>query len=213
MESQEVEISGRTAINVALQTSSIGIEEVVAVGYGVQKKSDVMGALVSISEDVIKERPVQNAIEAMQGKAAGVDIVSNVRPGEVSSVSIRGTRSITASNSPLYVVDGIIMMGSINDINPNDIASMEILKDASSTAIYGSRGANGVILITTKQGKKGKVTVNYEGSLTLSTINSLTEWATAGEALDRYRQAYPSRKSFSAWGECQSDVAWFQFTT
>jgi TonB-dependent SusC/RagA subfamily outer membrane receptor len=125
----------------------------------------------------------------MPGKAAGVDIVSNVRPGEVASVTIRGTRSISASNSPLYVVDGIILMGSINDINPNDISSMEILKDASATAIYGSRGANGVILITTKKGSKGQMTVNYDVTTSFDNIHSLTDWASSGEAIDRMRQA------------------------
>jgi len=190
MKTQEIAIGNKTVINVTLAEESIGLDEVVAVGYGTVKKSDVTGALTRISAEVLKERPVQNAIDAMQGKAAGVDIVSNIRPGTVATVTIRGTRSITASNDPLYVVDGVILMGSLNDINPNDIASMEVLKDASATAIYGSRGANGVILITTKQGKKGKVDINYDGNVTLNTINSLTEWATAGEALDRYRQAY-----------------------
>ena len=198
MKKQEIAIEGKTTISIILEEEAIGLEEVVAIGYGTVKRSDVMGALVSVSEKTMKERPVQNAIDAMQGKAAGVDIVTNVRPGTVSSVTIRGTRSITASNSPLYVVDGVILMGDLNDINPNDVASMEILKDASSTAIYGSRGANGVILITTKQGKKGKMDINYEGNVTLNTINSLTKWASAGEAIDRYRQAYINAGAYKA---------------
>jgi len=198
MKTEEIAVGNKTVINLTMIEESIGLDEVVAVGYGVQKKSDVTGALVSISADVLKERPVQNAVDAMQGKAAGVDIVSNVRPGAVSSVSIRGTRSITASNDPLYVVDGIILMGSLNDINPNDIASVEILKDASATAIYGSRGANGVILISTKQGKKGKIDISYDGNTTFTTINSLTDWATAGESLDRYRQAYINAGAYKA---------------
>jgi TonB-dependent starch-binding outer membrane protein SusC len=189
MKSQEIPVNGQTAIEVVLKPENVEIEEVVAVGYGVVRKSDVTGALTSVTEKTIKERPLQNAVQAMQGKAAGVDIVSNVRPGEVASISIRGTRSINGSNSPLFVVDGIIMMGTINDINPNDIASIEILKDASATAIYGSRGANGVVLVTTKSGKKGNVQVNYDASLSVDNINSLTDWASAGEALDRYRVA------------------------
>lgn len=200
MITKEVEIGSQTEINVIMEASNIGLDEVVAIGYGTVKKSDVMGALISIKEEVIKERPVQNAIEAMQGKAAGVDIISNVRPGEISSVNIRGTRSISASNAPLYVVDGVILMGNLNDVNPNDIASMEILKDASSTAIYGSRGANGVVLITTKQGKKGKIDINYEESTSFTKINSLTEWATAGEAIDRYRQAYINAGAYVSGG-------------
>jgi len=198
MKTEEIAVGNKSVLNLVMTEETIGIEEVVAVGYGTAKKSDVTGALTSVSEKTIKEKPVQNALQAMQGKAAGVDIVSNVRPGSVASVSIRGTRSITASNDPLYVVDGIILMGSLNDINPNDIASIEILKDASSTAIYGSRGANGVILITTKQGKKGRIDINYDGNVTLTTINSLTDWATAGEAIDRYRQAYINAGAYKA---------------
>jgi len=189
MKTQEVTIGKKTVINITLNEESIGLDEVVAVGYGTAKRSDITGALTRVTEKTIKERPVQNAIQAMQGKAAGVDIVSNVRPGEVSSVTIRGTRSISASNSPLYVVDGIILMGSINDINPNDISSMEILKDASATAIYGSRGANGVILITTKKGSKGQLSVNYDVTTSFDNINSLTDWANSGEAMDRMRLA------------------------
>jgi TonB-linked SusC/RagA family outer membrane protein len=187
MKKQEIAIEGKTNINIILEEETIGLEEVVAIGYGTVRKSDVTGALASVSEKTIREKPVQNAVQAMQGKAAGVDIVSNVRPGEVASVSIRGSRSFSGTNSPLYVVDGIILMGSINDINPNDIASMEILKDASATAIYGSRGANGVVLITTKKGTKGSLTVNYDATMSFDNIHSLTNWASAGEALDRMR--------------------------
>lgn len=189
MKTEEIAAGNKTVINVTMTEESIGLEEVVAVGYGTVKKSDITGALTRVTEKTIKERPVQNAIQAMQGKAAGVDIVSNVRPGEVASVTIRGTRSISASNSPLYVVDGIILMGSINDINPNDISSMEILKDASATAIYGSRGANGVILITTKKGSKGQLTINYDATSAFENIHSLTDWASSGEAIDRMRLA------------------------
>ncbi len=189
MESQKVPVGTKNVINVKLSESSVALGEVVSIGYARVKKSDVTGALTQVTEKTIRERPVQNAINAIQGKAAGVDIVSNQRPGTVSSITIRGSRSIIGSNSPLYVVDGIVLMGDMNDVDPNDIASMEILKDASSTAIYGSRGANGVILITTKSGKKGKVNIDYSGTITLDHINSLTDWASAGEMLDRYRLA------------------------
>lgn len=189
MKMQELAIGNKSTINIVMEEENIGIEEVVVVGYGTVRKSDVTGALVSISEKTIKERPVQNAVQAIQGKVAGVDIVSNVRPGEVASVTIRGTRSISASNTPLYVVDGIILMGSVNDINPNDIANMEILKDASATAIYGARGANGVVLITTKQGKKGRLSVNYDETTSFDNIHSATNWAGSGEAMDRMRLA------------------------
>ncbi len=187
MKPQEILIGNQSVFNIVMEEETIGLDEVVVVGYGTVKKSDVTGALTSVTEKAIKERPVQNAIQAMQGKAAGVDIVSNVRPGETASINIRGTRSINGSNQPLFVVDGIIMMGTINDINPNDIASIEILKDASATAIYGSRGANGVVLVTTKAGKRGTVSVNYDASMAIDNIRSLTDWASAGEALDRFR--------------------------
>ncbi|MDP4273279.1 MAG: TonB-dependent receptor [Bacteroidota bacterium] len=188
-ETQEVNAKGRTELDIELVSSVSKLDEVVVVGYGTAKKSDITGSLTSVSEKTLKERPVQNAIQALQGKAAGVDIVSNIRPGEIAKVTIRGTRSINGSNDPLYVVDGIIFMGSINDLNTNDISNIEILKDASATAIYGSRGANGVILITTKNGSKGQLTINYDASLTFDQIHSVTKWASAGEALDRMRLA------------------------
>ncbi len=186
---QSLPVAGKNSFKVILKEDTKTLDEVVVVGYGVQKKSDVTGAITSVNEKVLKERPVQNAISAMQGKAAGVDIQSNVRPGETSAVVIRGTRSINASNSPLYIVDGVVLMGDVNDINPNDIESMEILKDAASTAIYGSRGANGVVLITTKSGKAGKVQIDYNMTVSADKINSLTDWASAGEMIDRIRTA------------------------
>src|SRR5574344_164498 len=118
--------------------------------------------MVSVSGEQLNVKPVSNAFEALQGKAAGVDITSSERPGTVGSIHIRGNRSITATQSPLYVVDGVhLSAGGIESINPRDIQSIDILKDASSTAIYGSRGANGVVLITTKRGKVGKMSLNY----------------------------------------------------
>lgn len=188
---QTISLNGQSSIKILLKEDSNTLDEVVVVGYGTQKKSDVTGALVSITEKQIKQRPVENALQAMQGKAPGVDITTNSRPGQLGEVRIRGVRSINAGNDPLYVVDGIpLTAGSVADINPNDIASMEILKDASSTAIYGSRGANGVILISTKKGKSGKCSVNYDGTVTFSRINSVTDWMGSGELLDWQRSAY-----------------------
>lgn len=184
-----IPVEGRRSIDAQMAETVLELDEIVVVGYGTVKKSDVTGALTRVTEKTIKDRPVQNTVDALQGKAAGVDIVSNMRPGEISSITIRGTRSISGSNAPLYVVDGIILMGNVNDINPNDVASVEILKDASAAAIYGSRGANGVVLITTKSGKKGTLSINYDASVTFDNIHSLTNWASAGEALDRYRVA------------------------
>jgi len=172
MKSREIPVAGRMRVNLAMEEESIGIEEVVAVGYGVQKKSDVTGALTSVSAEELTLRPVNNTFEALQGKAAGVDITTSERPGTVGSIRIRGNRSLTATNAPLYVVDGVPLMSasSIETLNPRDIESIDILKDASATAIYGSRGANGVIIITTKQGKSGRFSLNYSGTLTTSNI-------------------------------------------
>lgn len=205
MKTQEIQLNGRTSINVVLKEETIGLEEVVAIGYGVQKKSDVTGALTSVSSEELTSRPVNNAVEAMQGKAAGVDITSNERPGTVGDITIRGVRSLTASNSPLYVVDGIplvtgtvdaagnddnkVTLGGIDNLNPSDIESIDILKDASATAIYGSRGANGVVLITTKKGKAGKFSLNLDASLTIENIHEYSPLFNAGEYVEYRRWA------------------------
>lgn len=190
--SEEVVVGSQSQISISLLPDLQTLSELVVVGYGTQKKSDVTGALVSVGEEEIKARPIVNALEAMQGKAAGVDITSNERPGEVGQINIRGVRSLTASNAPLYVVDGVPLMSAsgIETINPLDIESMDILKDASATAIYGSRGANGVVLITTKRGKAGKTTLNYSGSTTVENIHDRTEMMDADEYLTWRRWAY-----------------------
>jgi TonB-linked SusC/RagA family outer membrane protein len=190
---EEYVVGSNTTIDVTMIEDIMRLDEVVVVGYGTVKKSDVTGSLTSVTAETLQERPVQDALQAMQGRAAGVDVVSNIRPGEVATVVIRGNKSLTASEdqkAPLYVIDGIIHLGrNLNDINTNDIASMEILKDASATAIYGSRGANGVVLITTKKGTAGKVSINYDGTISFDKIHSVTDWADAGHALDRKRLA------------------------
>jgi len=212
MKMQEISAEGKTTINVTLEDETIGIEEVVAVGYGVQKKSDVTGSLVRVGAEEIRSRPVTNAVQAMQGRAAGVDITSNERPGTVGDITIRGVRSLTASNSPLYVVDGIplvtgtvdaggntsnkVTLGGIDNMNPNDIESIDILKDASATAIYGSRGANGVVLITTKKGKSGKLSLNFDSSVTTEKIHEFSPLFSAGDYVEYRRwaeyNAYPT---------------------
>ncbi|MBR1933956.1 MAG: TonB-dependent receptor [Prevotella sp.] len=170
--SQTVPVAGNNILSITMQEDRQQLDEVVVVGYGVQKKSDVTGSMASVSGDELNSRPVSNALEAMQGRAAGVDITTNERPGELGSIMIRGQRSITASSAPLYVVDGVPLMSAsaIETLNPRDIESIDILKDASATAIYGSRGANGVVLVTTKQGKKGRMSIDYTGTLTVSNI-------------------------------------------
>lgn len=164
MRSQEVVIGSQTTVNVTMDVDAIGIEEVVAIGYGYQKKSDLTGAVVSVSnEDMNLGGTVSNAAQALQGRTAGVLVTQNSKaPGGSVSIRIRGSNSISSNNEPLYVVDGFPTSNGA-DINPNDIESMQILKDASATAIYGARGANGVILITTKRGKSGESEITYNG--------------------------------------------------
>ncbi|GEO05136.1 SusC/RagA family TonB-linked outer membrane protein [Adhaeribacter aerolatus] len=160
----EKTFSGPGAVNITMSEDAKALQEVVVVGYGTQKKSQVTGAISSVSSKEISELPVTNAQQALQGRAAGVEVLSQGNsPGGGVNVRIRGRRSFNAGNDPLFVVDGIPLSGDISDINPQDIESMEVLKDASSTAIYGSRGANGVVIITTKRGTPGKVSVTYDG--------------------------------------------------
>ncbi len=163
---QSIKVTNQTNLSVVLKENAALLNEVVVVGYGSQKKSDITGAMVNVKSDIIKQAPVANIASALQGLAAGVDVQmagGDTRPGAVPTIRIRGERSIKAGNDALVVVDGVPFAGSLNDINNDDIQSVSILKDASSTAIYGSRGANGVVLITTKRGSKGKTQVSYNG--------------------------------------------------
>lgn len=194
--SQEVQVGPSNVINISLASDLQQLSEVIVVGYGSQKKSDLTGAITSVSATTIRERPITNIAEALQGNAAGVHVTTNMRPGELPVVRIRGNRSINASNDPLYVVDGIPIISelgvssfSLNDINPNDVESIEVLKDASATAIYGSRGANGVILVTTKKGKKGQLKVDYSSTLSLDSYRNLTDWMSGGQYVDIWRSS------------------------
>ncbi|QDK79045.1 TonB-dependent receptor [Spirosoma sp. KCTC 42546] len=160
-ESQEVKPGDQATLNVTLKVSERGLQEVVVVGYGEQRKSDVTGATSTVTAKEIAKRPLIRVEQALQGTTSGVVVASSSgQPGRGLSVRIRGANSITGSNEPLYVIDGFIG-GNIESLNPNDIESLEILKDASATAIYGSRGSNGVVLITTRSGQEGKAKVNF----------------------------------------------------
>ncbi|KAA6300253.1 MAG: TonB-dependent receptor SusC, partial [Candidatus Ordinivivax streblomastigis] len=188
---QRVAVNGRTTINITLAEDAKALDEVVVVGYGVQKKSDVTGAIGQVTAKDLVTKPVSNAFEAIQGKIAGVDITTSTRPGELGSISIRGNRSLTASNAPLYVVDGVVLSaGGIENINPYDIESINILKDASSTAIYGSRGANGVVLVTTKRGKTGTMQLNYSGALTYENLHDMAPPMSASDYITWRRWAF-----------------------
>jgi TonB-linked SusC/RagA family outer membrane protein len=188
---QEIPINGNRQPTITMAPLDNSLQDVVVIGYGTVKRKDVTGAVAGIGQKDIRSRPVDNAIQAMQGKVAGVDISSNERPGTVPNINIRGVRSLTASNSPLFVVDNIpLITGGIENINPGDIESIDVLKDASATAIYGSRGANGVVIITTKQGKAGKVTLNFNHSVTLENLVDNREMFDANEYITFKRWAY-----------------------
>ncbi|MCU4177241.1 TonB-dependent receptor [Marinilabiliaceae bacterium N1Y90] len=206
-ENKKIEVGTQTVLNVQLQMDTEGLDEVVVVGYGTMKKSDLSGASVSLDADKLVAAGIANIDQALQGRAAGVTAVSTSgQPGGAVSVRVRGQSTVNAGAEPLYVIDGVPMQNTatgghdlglgdalgnsptsgvspLSKLNPNDIVSMEILKDASATAIYGSQGANGVIIITTKRGKEGDAKFNYEGSYgvqrqnTLIDIMNLTDFA------------------------------------
>ena len=163
--SQQVQVSKRNVINIELVQLSSNLTDVVVVGYGTQKRSDLTGSIATLSSKAYKDQPVLNVSSALQGRVAGVSVTNNSgAPGGAVKIRIRGANSVNANNDPLYVVDGIALSSiGLADINVNDIESMEVLKDASATAVYGSRGANGVILITTKSGRSGDPKIEYHG--------------------------------------------------
>ncbi len=170
-DTQEIVVGERDVLNVTMITSTIGLEEIVVVGYGTVRKSDITGSITSVDVAKIRDVPAATVVKALQGKTAGVEIQNIGRqPGAGSQIRIRGNRSLSASNDPLVIVDGIPYGGSINDIASDDIASIEVLKDASATVIYGSRGSNGVIIITTRKGEAGDIKVNYNGYYGLNTV-------------------------------------------
>lgn len=206
MKTQEMAIQDQSVINVTMVEDAIGLDEVVAIGYGTVRKRDLTGSVVSVGAEKLEERPYSNAMQALSGQMSGVQITQTQgAPGIAPTVKVRGASSINAGTTPLYVVDGIplednttnststgVSSGSnmdfnrnpLNYINPNDIESIEILKDASSAAIYGSRGANGVVLITTKQGKAGKTKIEANYEFGISRVNRKTEMMNAAEFIE-----------------------------
>ena len=163
-ETQEVKVGNQSNLNITLKEDNAQLDEVVVVGYGVQKKKLVTGATVQVKGEEIAKLNTTNALEAMQSSTPGVQITqSSSQPGKGYKVYIRGIGT-TGNSAPLYVIDGVAG-GSLDDINPADIESIDILKDAASAAIYGARAANGVILVTTKQGKAGKIELSYNGAM------------------------------------------------
>ncbi|PQA56921.1 SusC/RagA family TonB-linked outer membrane protein [Siphonobacter curvatus] len=187
---QEIAVGSQTTINVQLKDDSRALSEVVVVGYGTQKRSDITGSVASVPKGRLSQLPVTNVLQAVQGSVAGVNISqpSSV-PGASPSTTIRGQNSINANSGPFVVVDGIPLSktgGSLNDINPNDIESMEILKDASAVAIYGTNGANGVILITTKRGTTGKPTIRYNNYVGIEEFSHILRPRNGAEYVQKY---------------------------
>ncbi len=194
---QEVRVGSQSALNITLASDMKALSEVVVVGYGSQRKSQTTGAISSVSAKEITEMPITNLGQALQGRTAGVDVSqSGSKPGSAPKILIRGRRSFNAGNDPLYVVDGIPLSAGYEDINPNDIQSMEVLKDATATAIYGARGANGVVLVTTKRGgAKGKTTVTYDTYIGQSKALNKIELFNGAEFAEYVREAYRSTKN------------------
>lgn len=202
---KQVEVSvDRSVIDVTMQEDYTTLDDVVVVGYGTMKRSDITGSVVSVGADEIKKTIVTSVDQALQGRAAGVQVTQNSgSPGGGISVAIRGTNSLNG-NEPLYVIDGVAVDGQTNgnnsalaNINPSDIVSLEILKDASATAIYGSRASNGVVLITTKRGQVGKTRVSYEGYYALQQIPERIKTMNLRE----YAELYNERVEVMGWGE------------
>jgi TonB-linked SusC/RagA family outer membrane protein len=187
---QEVPVKGRHTIDIVLQENVADLNQVVVIGYGTQKRSDVTGAVSSVPKSRLSELPVTNVYQAIQGSVPGLNITQNSSvPGSGATVNIRGLNSINANTSPFIVVDGIPFSttgGNINDINTNDIASIEILKDASAVAIYGTRGSNGVILITTKRGTSGKPVIRYNGYAGLEGLAHVMKPMSPGAYVQKY---------------------------
>ena len=188
---KEVAFTPGQSLIITIEEDATALDEVVVVGYGVQKKSDVTGSVTSINKDRLSKLPVTNVLQAVQGAAAGVTISQGSSiPGDAPSALVRGRNSINAGTGPYIVVDGIPISksgGSLNDINPGDIESMEILKDASATAIYGTNGANGVILITTKHGKDGKPSVSYNGYIGFENFAKKMDFCNGAQITQRYK--------------------------
>lgn len=203
MKSQEIPVAGKANINVTMAEESIGIEEVVAIGYGTVKKSDLTGSVATVSAKDFDKVPSSNPLQVLQGRATGLQITTNSGlPGDNSTVLVRGVKSINGSNSPIYVVDGMIT-DNINNINPSSIESVSVLKDASAAAIYGARASNGVILVTTKRGagkKDVEISLNtYYGIQTEGNLN--TKLLNASQFLELMTEAYQNSNINLPWSQ------------
>lgn len=193
--SQEVPVEGQTMLSVALSENQQMLDEIVVIGYGVQKKADLTGAVAVVDMDEAKKTQATNIAEMLQGQAAGVSVQTTGNPGEMSNVRIRGIGSFS-SVGPLYVIDGLIV-NDVNHLNPQEIETMQVLKDASAAAIYGARGANGVIVITTKKGKKGKPTLDISANFSVADMPKTIKMKSTPEFMYYNEQSYIN--SNTAW--------------
>ncbi|QNK61528.1 TonB-dependent receptor [Pedobacter sp. PAMC26386] len=198
--SQERNVTGRSVINIQLEEKADNLNEVVVIGYGTVKKSDLTGAVATIKGEQLMDKPVANISQALQGKIAGVEVsLNSAAPGTAAKVRVRGIGSINSNIDPLYVIDGVAGVDP-NSINPNDVASLEVLKDASSTAIYGSRGANGVIMITTKRGRRDGTQISYEANANVSELYRHVRTLNSAEFIQVYNQAFANGQKFDPAG-------------
>ena len=224
---QTVKITSQT-LNITMEPDVLGLEDVVVIGYGTMKKRDLTGAISTVSSDMVKLTPASNPMEALQGRVAGLDITkTSSQAGQGVNMQLRGNRSITESGNPLFLIDG--MPGDYSTLNPNDIESIEVLKDASSTAVYGSSGSNGVVIITTKKGQQGKTNINFNtyiginGWSTLPKMSGEHYYQTAMEAKkwagtltdddevldENFRDAY-AKKQFIDWPDAMLSTGFVQ---
>ena len=204
-QTQEIKVGNKRTVSVALVPDDQLLDEVVVVGYGTVKKRDLTGAVTSVKAEDIVRSPTSNVMEAIQGQVAGLDITrSSGEAGAEMNMTLRGTRSINGSNEPLFIIDG--MEGSYDELNPNDIASIEVLKDASSTAVYGAAGANGVIIITTKTPEKNKFSIDLDAYYGWNVITSFPEMNTGEDYINFRREA---QRTVGAWNGPEDDANLF----
>lgn len=225
-QTQEILVGSQSVIDISLAPENNALDEVVVVGYGTQKRRDLTGAIVSVNAQAIKEMPITSAEQGLQGRLAGVQVIqSNSAPGGAISIRVRGGNSVMGGNEPLYVIDGFPVYNSIgsNDgqtqpsnplasINPNDIVSMEVLKDASATAIYGARGANGVVIITTKRGKAAAGRIDFDAYVGIQSVRHKIPMLNAQQYMDianeRARNIGSATLPFADAGKWTADTDW-----
>lgn len=201
--SQTVTVGSQNVVDITLQEDSQALDEVVVIGYGTMKKSDLTGSVSSVRGEKLMDRSQANAVKSLQGRVAGVEVLNTQNsPGASARIRIRGINSINSGVQPLFVIDGIIG-GDLNMINPGDIESMEVLKDASSAAIYGSRGANGVIMVTTKRGKKNQSQIIYDNFFSVSTLASSVPGLNSAEFMEIYNRAFDNAQKYDPTGFAQ----------